>query len=136
MERHQIKKNTTGANMKFYMAINRIFLFIGLAFCNLAAYAANTSAKDEVAKRLLMGTAGTKPAVPAPNIVKAVDSLSGLAQLIKTLAILGGIALLLFSIQLYSKHRKNPLETPLSMVITVFFIGLILIALSFTSIKL
>jgi hypothetical protein len=120
--------------MKFYTVINSVFLFISLAFYNANAYASSTATKNEVAKRLLMGNVGTKPA-PAPNFDGLANSLSGLAQLIKTLAVLGGVALMLFSIQMYIRHRKNPMETPLSMVITVLFIGLILIAVSFTSIK-
>ncbi|CAL7963409.1 conserved membrane hypothetical protein [Gammaproteobacteria bacterium] len=124
--------------MKFYTAINKVFLFIGLASYNLVAYAGNATSKNEIARRLLTGTAGTtkSPSVPTPDLSKVVaNSISGLAQLIKTLAILGGVGLILFSIQLYIKHRKNPMETSLSMVIMVFFIGLVLIALSFTQIK-
>jgi len=124
--------------MKFYTVINKVFLFIGLASYNLIAYAGNASTKNEVARSLLTGATETSPA-STPGLGKITGGLSsfgeGLAQLIKTLAVLGGIALLLFSIQLYIKHRKNPMETSLSMVIMVFFIGLVLIALSFTPIK-
>lgn len=124
--------------MKFHTMINKVFLFFSLLFYNLTAYAVDSSTKKEVAKRLLIpstsGTSGT-----GPGFSKIATDLSGfskgLAQMIKTLSILGGIALLLFSIQLYVKHRKNPGETSLSMVIVMFFIGLALIAISFTTIK-
>jgi hypothetical protein len=124
--------------MKFHAMINKVFLFFSILFYNLAAYAVDSSAKKEIAKRLLIPST-SETSVAGPGFGKITTELSsfgqGLTQLIKTLSILGGIALLLFSIQLYVKHRKNPGETSLSMVIVTLFIGLALIALSFTTIK-
>ena len=124
--------------MKFHTMINKVFLFFSLFFYNLAAYAVDSSTKKEIAKRLLIPST-PKTSETGPGFGKIATELSGfsqgLTQLIKTLSILGGIALLLFSIQLYIKHRKNPGETSLSMVIVMLFIGLALIAMSFTTIK-
>lgn len=53
------------------------------------------------------------------------------AQLVKTVAIISGIVIVLFSILQYGKHRKNPDETTLGTVFMIAFIGLGLIGLAF-----
>lgn len=67
------------------------------------------------------------------------ESLFGTAmtvrELVKTLCIMTAIALLLSSLFQYRKHRRNPLETTLSSVITNFIVGLALLVLAFVPLQ-
>ena len=128
--------------MRFYAAINKVFWFSSLAFFNLTSYAVTSAEKQDLARRLLAPssagstkTSGSRVSHPGNEISNISDFGTGLAQLIKKIAILGGIALVLFSIILYMRHRKNSLETPLFMVIIVFLFGLALVGLSFAPLK-
>jgi len=103
--------------------------------CNVAVYA-STATKREVAKYLLMPSSarsGSSGGAGGANtgFQDALSFGSGLRETIKVGALLGGAACLLICIQLYIKHRKSPVETPLSKVFLMFFMGLALIALSF-----
>lgn len=64
----------------------------------------------------------------AKNIFGAAMTVE---KLIKTLCIATAAALILSAAFQYKKHRKNPVETPLSKVIMSLIIGLALLALSF-----
>ena len=142
-----------GINMKFNTTINKVFWIFNLIFFNLAAYAVSTSEKQDIARRLLIPSTGENTGsshttvrtsahshiqtdTPGSGEVgKISDFGTGLAQLIKKLAIFGGVVLILFSVQLYVRRRKNPMETSLFIVVIVFLFGLALIGLSFAPLK-
>lgn len=115
--------------MKYYTFI--------LCFYNLLAYAVTPSEEQAIATHLL--APHSSKATTLVGIGDVANNLSdfvqGLIQMAKTLSIFGGVTLLIFSIQLYIKHRNNPMETPLSMVALMFFISLGLIILPLIPIK-
>ena len=53
------------------------------------------------------------------------------AQFILTLLLISGIAMLMGALVQYVEHRKNPVNPPLSRVMTFLFIGIILVLSSF-----
>lgn len=64
----------------------------------------------------------------AGNLFEATETLHGIIQVVLVVA---GAALLLGSLLQYRKYRENPIETRLSTVIFLFFLGLLLIVLAF-----
>lgn len=116
----------------YKMLFNKFFLFLSAIFYNLFAYARDLSTKQGVAKPCLTSSTPENTATGLGKAAKGIFHLeAGLQKPFKTSVIIGGISFLFFGTRMYLKHRKNPIETSLSTVILLFFIGLALVGLSF-----
>ena len=116
------------------MLIRKLYLFVTMIFYYLPVYASDVPAQHKaIARRAFI------PEKKESGIADIAANLFGftkdIGQLFKVLAITTGVALVLFGIVQYNKHRKNPVETPISNVIMTIVIGLGLVALSFIPMK-
>lgn len=119
--------------MKSYkMIFSRFLLFFGSIFYNLAACASDFPTKPTIIKPLLSSVTSKDTKFGIEKVTWGFFHFEqGLQKIIKTSALLGGIAFTFFSVQMYLKHRKNPGETSLSTVFLLLFLGLALIGISF-----
>ncbi len=110
------------------MFSKRVYFFIVINLLSITAWA------QKLALPRKSPLISAKPNQPPGSIGSTAESISDfgldLGKILKTAALMTGIAIVLFSAIQYSKYRKNSAATPISTVITTLLIGLSLIALS------
>lgn len=68
---------------------------------------------------------------PNQSLANVQDFIHVIASFMVNLLFLSGIALLIGSLTQYIEHRKNPMNPPLSKVVTLFILGICLLGASF-----
>lgn len=74
------------------------------------------------------GKAGANPQSALESVQSFVDFG---VQFMLTLLLISGIAMLMGALVQYVEHRKNPVNPPLSRVVTFLVIGIVLVLASF-----
>lgn len=75
--------------------------------------------------------AGRASAAPQASLVELQKFVNFGIKFMLTLLLICGLAMLMGALVQYLEHRKNPVNPPLSRVITFLCIGLVLVAASF-----
>lgn len=72
------------------------------------------------------------PAYSYANIIDSYESLLSLVHgLLSSICLLSGLVMLVASLAQFKSHRNNPCEVKLKTPITLFLLGLILLAMSY-----
>lgn len=119
---------------KLIKLFNKIFYFSCLLWFAIPSVFAGESLREKIDQAEQLQHGGQILTLPKTSFGEIADNVFGVemsvGKLMKTVCIATGICLALFSIVQFMKHRKNPIETPLSTVIMTFLVGLALIGLS------
>lgn len=75
--------------------------------------------------------AGRSDAQPQTSLSNIQDFIDFGAQFMLTLLLISGLAMLMGGVVQYVEHRKNPVNPPLSRVVTFLVIGVVLVLSSF-----
>ena len=75
--------------------------------------------------------AGKQSASPKSSLENIQSFVDFGVQFMLTLLLISGIAMLMGGIVQYVEHRKNPVNPPLSRVVTFLVIGVVLVLASF-----
>ena len=75
--------------------------------------------------------AGRPSAAPQTSLVQLQDFVNFGIKFMLTLLLICGIAMLMGALVQYLEHRKNPMNPPLSRVMTFLGIGIVLVGASF-----
>lgn len=75
--------------------------------------------------------AGRRAATPQSSLESAQSFIDFGVSFMLTLLLVSGLAMLMAALVQYLEHRKNPMNPPLSKVVTLLVIGIVLVGSSF-----